>query len=319
MIFDFIPGPNGGGRVVLGGPQQAAQARAQRKQGADPIQAGALVDVAGSHPDAGATGVVVGFAGRNVLVKIEGMSKIVKCNREWLTLRSDLPETQIQAGDVEEWAAEHADDGISDLWLVVGDARVPVSRSVLALTCGLVRDLPKGGGDEMPLLGDFDAETVVLLAKLCYPRLADHPRLSLSDIARLAPLAHYVDAPAVVELLYGQLLEHPEYAYSGRDRVPDEKRGGLVSKANLTAVAPSPDLYAAIFALDSAGKNIPLSDPLLLHFPTVFCDMTEPPPVFRRRAKGIFAEYTTRFEGVHHPLVVKGFATMTRLLLESYQ
>mmetsp|Transcript_2167 Transcript_2167/g.6464 ORF Transcript_2167/g.6464 Transcript_2167/m.6464 type:complete len:100 (+) Transcript_2167:357-656(+) len=96
-----------------------------------------------------------------------------------------------------------------------------------------------------------------------------------------------------------------------RARVPDVQRSGGLP-------VPSRDLYAAIFALDSVGRGIELSDSLLLHFPAVFCAMEEPEPAFRRRAKAIFSEFTSRFEGVPHSLVTRGFATMSRHLLESY-
>ena len=111
--------------------------------------------------------------------------------------------------EVEKWLDEHAiATGRSDINLVVteGDAEifVPVSKAILAVHSGLVRGLPDS--DDVPIIGDHDARTVVQYVSLCYPRLdAPVPTFSLTEITKLTKLAHWLDAPKVIDLLFGQL------------------------------------------------------------------------------------------------------------------
>ena len=111
--------------------------------------------------------------------------------------------------EVEKWLDKHAiATGKSDMNLVVteGDAEifVPVSKAILAVNSGLVRGLPDS--DDVPIIGDHDARTVVQYVSLCYPRLAAPvPTFSLTDITKLTRLAHWLDSPEVIDLLFGQL------------------------------------------------------------------------------------------------------------------
>ena len=75
--------------------------------------------------------------------------------------------------EVEKWLDAHAiATGKSDINLVVteGDAEifVPVSKAILAVNSGLLRGLPDS--DDVPIIGDHDARTVVQYASLCKPR-----------------------------------------------------------------------------------------------------------------------------------------------------
>ena len=72
--------------------------------------------------------------------------------------------------EVEKWLDAHAiATGKSDINLVVteGDAEifVPVSKAILAVHSGLVRGLPDS--DDVPIIGDHDARTVVQYVSLC--------------------------------------------------------------------------------------------------------------------------------------------------------
>ena len=110
---------------------------------------------------------------------------------------------------VQKWLDENAiSTGKADINLVVTEGqketKIPVMKSILAVHSGLIRGLPDT--DDVPIIGDHDARTVVQYVTLCYPRLdAPVPTFSLTEITKLTRLAHWLDAPKVLDLLFGQL------------------------------------------------------------------------------------------------------------------
>ena len=172
--------------------------------------------------------------------------------------------------EVLAWIRDNAvATGKSDVHLVVGckkkEVRIPVSKAVLAIHSGLVRELPDT--DDVPVIGQHEPRTVVQYAALCYPRLdAPVPAFTLVDIGKLARLAHWLDSPQVVDLLYGQLkkrLDALAASYSG-------DKSFMSTKDSL-----DPEIYFAIFALRDAGKDIPLTDNLIMHYPDWYTALSE--------------------------------------------
>ena len=195
--------------------------------------------------------------------------------------------------DVRKWQREHGESTRrSDLFLVVTEGgeeiKIPVSRGVLAFSSGLVRDLPHD--EDVPIIGDHTASTVVAFCKLCYPfirgRLSDlsfHGPSSqympgLRAIAAVTRLAHWMDAPDVVDLLFGQLtveLEERCYCYSSK---------------------PDPDFYRAIFAMKDAGKEIKLHQYLIMHFPDWYIPLSDAARApYVKHSSSVFADFMTEY------------------------
>lgn len=178
---------------------------------------------------------------------------------------------------VKNWLHENAlSTGRADCFLVVKEGqkeiKIPVMKSILAVHSGLVRGLPDS--DDVPIIGDHHgAKTVVQYAQLCYPRLdAPIPTFSLTEITKLTKLAHWLDAPKVIDLLFGQLkkvLDNTKLDYRAvSHREYDNRTGGY--KHITTDNTPDIDLYPAIFAMADAGRPIKLGDNLLMYSRTGF-------------------------------------------------
>ena len=145
--------------------------------------------------------------------------------------------------EVEKWLEAHAiETGKSDMNLVVteGDAEifVPVSKAILAVNSGLVRGLPDS--DDVPIIGDHDARTVVQYVSLCYPRLAAPvPTFSLTEITKLTRLAHWLDSPEVIDLLFGQLK-------AKLDGTPREYKTGPPTPGQPSSSPDRPGFFQAV-------------------------------------------------------------------------
>ena len=196
--------------------------------------------------------------------------------------------------EVLAWISDNAvATGKSDIHLVVGrkkqEVRIPVSKAVLAIHSGLVRELPDT--DDVPVIGPHEPRTVVQYASLCYPRLdAPVPAFTLVDIGKLARLAHWLDSPQVVDLLYGQLkkrLDALAASYSG-------DKSFMSTKDSL-----DPEIYFAIFALRDAGKDIPLTDNLIMHYPDWYTALSEEDRApHAKYSVEMFEAFMSKFEDV---------------------
>ena len=190
--------------------------------------------------------------------------------------------------DVRKWQREHGEStGRSDLFLVVTEGgeeiKIPVSRGILAFSSGLVRDLPDG--EDVPIIGDHTASTVVKFCKLCYPFIRD--RLSdlsvqpgpssqympgLRDIAAITRLAHWMDAPDV-------------------ESYDDSLSAQL---CNLWKLAP--DFYRAIFAMKDAGKEIKLHQYFIMHFPDWYIPLSDAARApYVKHSSSVFADFMTEY------------------------
>ena len=210
--------------------------------------------------------------------------------------------------DVRKWQREHGESTRrSDLFLVVTEGgeeiKIPVSRGVLAFSSGLVRDLPHD--EDVPIIGDHTASTVVAFCKLCYPfirgRLSDlsfHGPSSqympgLRAIAAVTRLAHWMDAPDVVDLLFGQLtveLEENEQYF----RIAMFESCSIIHCYYASKLAP--DFYRAIFAMKDAGKEIKLHQYLIMHFPNWYIPLSDAARApYVKHSSSVFADFMTEY------------------------
>ena len=198
--------------------------------------------------------------------------------------------------DVHKWLREHGEStGRSDLFLVVTEGgeeiKIPVSRGVLAFSSGLVRDLPND--EDVPIIGDHTASTVVAFCKLCYPRTVCRPNILLRDIAAITRLAHWMDAPDVVDLLFGQLtveLEENEQYF----RIAMFESCSIIHCYYASKLAP--DFYRAIFAMKDAGKEIKLHQYLIMHFPNWYIPLSDAARApYVKHSSSVFADFMTEY------------------------
>lgn len=224
-----------------------------------------------------------------------------------------------QTNIVQEWIREHGSDETSDMHLVVQESgvetRIPVSRDVLRITSGLMRGLPEAG--DMPVLGEHAASTVVKFTRLCYPSFKAPPKFSLAEISSVVRLAHWFDAPPVIELLHDQFK-------ATFDALPTFCAGFIPAdqyKFNINT-APEPDLYAALFSMKDAGKHIELSPYLALHFPAWFIKLENKERArFNKYARPTFLDFMAQCEALKnadlaHPAPGNVLRKSSELLLQ---
>ena len=146
----------------------------------------------------------------------------------------------------------------------------------------------------MPVLGEHAASTVVKFTRLCYPSFKAPPKFSLEDISALVRLAHWFDAPPVIELLHDQF----KAAFKA---LPTRCAGfipGDQYKLNIIT-APEPGLYAALFSMKDAGKHIELSPYLALHFPAWFINLDNKERArFNKYARPTFLNFMVQCEAL---------------------
>ena len=200
--------------------------------------------------------------------------------------------------DVRKWQREHGEStGRSDLFLVVTEGgeeiKIPVSRGVLAFSSGLIRDLPNG--EDVPIIGDHTASTVVAFCKLCYP--FNPVRIWPFDIAAVTRLAHWMDAPDVVDLLFGQLtveLKEKEKVF----RMAFELYGDPESCHDNSSYAwrLAPHFYRAIFAMKDAGKEVKLHQYFIMHFPDWYIPLSDAARApYVKHSSSVFADFMTEY------------------------
>ena len=244
--------------------------------------------------------------------------------------------------EVQKWLDENAiSTGKADINLVVTEGqketKIPVMKSILAVHSGLVRGLPDT--DDVPIIGDHDSRTVVQYVTLCYPRLdAPVPTFSLTEITKLTRLAHWLDAPKVLDLLFGQLktvLDNTSTDYEpgniSRNNGYRDGQWGDLHYNSTTYKAPDQDLYPAIFALKDAGKVIKLGDKLIMHFPDWFLALSETERAsYNKYSFQVFVDFMSKMETIEKNLsdhdndcrkikdATKKFLALARHLLSFY-
>ena len=200
--------------------------------------------------------------------------------------------------DVRKWQREHGESTRrSDLFLVVTEGgeeiKIPVSRGVLAFSSGLVPDLPDD--EDVPIIGDHSASTVVAFCKLCYP-FNPVRSLLLRDIANITRFAHWMDAPDVIDLLFGQLtveLEENEQDFDIAFESYDDVEYYHYSDY---AWNLAPDIYRAIFAMKDAGKEIKLHQYLIMHFPDWYIPLSDAARApYVKHSSSVFADFMTEY------------------------
>ena len=154
-------------------------------------------------------------------------------------------------------------EGTANLWLVVtepdGDEiRIPARRDFISHFSTVINDLPVAEDSECPIIG-FDAETVVEFCRACLPRLDALPKIgNLKKLCKMVKLAHFLDAPPMVERWWAELQR-----YQPTDDTRTCHWGG--------------DEYIAIFDLnrDLPGKTFSLDNSSLYKFPAAFLALDE--------------------------------------------
>ena len=108
----------------------------------------------------------------------------------------------------------------------------------------------------------------------------------LRDIAAITRLAHWMDAPDVVDLLFDQLkVELVEYYDDFH--CYDEY---------YYAWEQAPDFYRAIFAMKDAGKEIKLHQYFIMHFPDWYIPLSDAARApYVKHSSSVFADFMTEY------------------------
>mmetsp|Transcript_34650 Transcript_34650/g.107146 ORF Transcript_34650/g.107146 Transcript_34650/m.107146 type:complete len:269 (+) Transcript_34650:262-1068(+) len=142
-------------------------------------------------------------------------------------------------------------EGTANFWLLAGatgsddlqQIKLPTCRAFVAFHSKLIRDLPDEEDPEFPVLCDHDTSTLVLFLQACQPNFCGLPEYSAGDIGKLSKIAHYFDAPTLVDCLFDQLIK-------------------LLQKSdNNNAFTWTSELYEAVFVMKDLGKKFVLLDP----------------------------------------------------------
>mmetsp|Transcript_8620 Transcript_8620/g.27386 ORF Transcript_8620/g.27386 Transcript_8620/m.27386 type:complete len:236 (+) Transcript_8620:75-782(+) len=156
------------------------------------------------------------------------------------------------ASAVALWIEEQ--EATANLWLLVSEPdapqqiRIPARRDFISHFSKIVNDLPETENSECPLIA-FDAETVVKFCRACLPRLDALPPIgNFQKLCKLVKLAHFLDAPQLLDRWWAEL--QPYQPRAGRD-------------------------FIAIFDLNLPGKTFTLNDQSLRYFPKAYLSLDE--------------------------------------------
>ena len=115
----------------------------------------------------------------------------------------------------------------------------------------------------------------------------------LRDIAAITRLADWMDAPDVVDLLFGQLtveLEENEQYF----RIAMFESCSIIHCYYASKLAP--DFYRAIFAMKDAGKEIKLHQYLIMHFPNWYIPLSDAARApYVKHSSSVFADFMTEY------------------------